>query len=133
MPRLSSLEPASAGESSAVEKLLAARSASVQSLYLSLLSGEFFSQARERENNRVYNTPVVMLLMILQRLQAEGTGQPLAEVLLGRETPGLPADVLFSGVELRTLRAYAKKKPEAARAARRGGSDGRQDRWISRT
>jgi len=30
--------------------------------------------------------------------------------LLGRETPGLPAEVLFSGGELRTLRAYAKKK-----------------------
>ena len=45
----------------------------MQSLYLSLLSDEFLSQARERENNRVYNTPVVMLLMILQRLQAEGS------------------------------------------------------------
>ena len=44
----------------------------MQSLYLSLLSGEFLSQARERENNCVYNTPVVMLLMIIQRLQAEG-------------------------------------------------------------
>ncbi|MBF0265038.1 MAG: IS4 family transposase [Gammaproteobacteria bacterium] len=30
--------------------------------------------------------------------------------LLGRETPELPAEVLFSDVELRTLRAYAKKK-----------------------
>jgi len=30
--------------------------------------------------------------------------------LLGRETPGLPAEVLFSDVELKTLRAYAKKK-----------------------
>jgi len=30
--------------------------------------------------------------------------------LLGRETPELPADVLFSDVELRTLGAYAKKK-----------------------
>jgi hypothetical protein len=37
--------------------------------------------------------------------------------LLGRETPGLPAEVLFSDVELQTLRAYAKKKPEATRAA----------------
>ena len=44
----------------------------MQSLYLSLLSGEFLSQACERENNRVYSTPVVMLLMIIQRLQAEG-------------------------------------------------------------
>ena len=30
--------------------------------------------------------------------------------LLGRETPDLPAEVLFSDVELRTLRAYAQKK-----------------------
>jgi len=29
--------------------------------------------------------------------------------LLGRETPDLPAEVLFSDIELRTLRAYAKK------------------------
>ncbi|VAW87482.1 hypothetical protein MNBD_GAMMA16-2176, partial [hydrothermal vent metagenome] len=30
--------------------------------------------------------------------------------LLGRETPELPAEILFSDVEIRTLRAYAKKK-----------------------
>jgi len=30
--------------------------------------------------------------------------------LMGRETPELPAEVFFSDVELRTLRAYAKKK-----------------------
>jgi hypothetical protein len=30
--------------------------------------------------------------------------------LLGRETPELPAEVLFSDIELRTLQAYAKKK-----------------------
>lgn len=30
--------------------------------------------------------------------------------LLSRETPELPAEVLFSDIELRTLRAYAKKK-----------------------
>jgi len=35
--------------------------------------------------------------------------------LLGRETPDLPAEVLFSDIELRTLRAYAKKKHEAPR------------------
>ena len=29
--------------------------------------------------------------------------------LLGRETPALPAEVLFSELELRVLRAYAKK------------------------
>lgn len=33
----------------------------------------------------------------------------LLMTLLGRETPGLPAEVLLSDVELRTLRAYAKK------------------------
>jgi hypothetical protein len=30
--------------------------------------------------------------------------------LLGRQTPGLPAEVLFSDVELQTLKAYAQKK-----------------------
>ncbi|MCK5608141.1 transposase, partial [Candidatus Pacearchaeota archaeon] len=30
--------------------------------------------------------------------------------LLGRESPGLPAGLLFSDIELRTLQAYAKKK-----------------------
>ena len=30
--------------------------------------------------------------------------------LLGREVPQLPAEVLFSDIELRTLHAYAKKK-----------------------
>ena len=30
--------------------------------------------------------------------------------LLGRESPELPAEVLFSDIEIRTLRAYAKKK-----------------------
>ena len=30
--------------------------------------------------------------------------------LLGRETPELPAEVLFSDIELPTLRAYAKKR-----------------------
>ena len=29
--------------------------------------------------------------------------------LLGREVPQLPAEILFSDIELRTLRAYAKK------------------------
>jgi hypothetical protein len=37
--------------------------------------------------------------------------------LLGRETPGVPAEVLFSDVELQTLRAYAKKTAEATCAA----------------
>jgi hypothetical protein len=30
--------------------------------------------------------------------------------LLGRETPDLPPEVLFSDIELQVLRAYAKKK-----------------------
>ena len=30
--------------------------------------------------------------------------------LLGREVPELPAEILFSDIELRTLQAYAKKK-----------------------
>ena len=33
--------------------------------------------------------------------------------LLGRETPELPAEILFSDIELRTLHAYAKKRIEA--------------------
>jgi len=34
----------------------------------------------------------------------------LMTLLLGRETPELPAEILFSDVELRVLRAYAEKK-----------------------
>ena len=34
----------------------------------------------------------------------------LLMTLLGRETPELPAEVLFSDIELKILRAYAKKK-----------------------
>ena len=30
--------------------------------------------------------------------------------LMGRECPGLPAEVMFSDIEVRTLQAYAKKK-----------------------
>ncbi|MES9883724.1 MAG: transposase DNA-binding-containing protein [Sedimenticola sp.] len=37
--------------------------------------------------------------------------------LLGRETPGLPAEVLFSDIEIRTLRAYAKKRLETTGTA----------------
>jgi hypothetical protein len=36
--------------------------------------------------------------------------------LLGRETPELPAEVLFSDIEIRTLRAYAKKRVETTDA-----------------
>jgi Transposase DDE domain len=49
----------------------------VLSLFLRLLSREFFDQLRQeeklRENNRVYNAAVVMWLMITQRLQGNGT------------------------------------------------------------
>jgi hypothetical protein len=34
--------------------------------------------------------------------------------LLGREVPELPAEVLFSEIELRTLNAYAKKTSETS-------------------
>jgi len=37
--------------------------------------------------------------------------------LLGRETPNLPAELLFSDIEIRTLRAYAKKRVETIDAA----------------
>src|SRR6266487_3010709 len=65
---------------------LAPLSASMLALYLSLLSSERLAEAQARENNRVYNTAVVVWLMITQRLQAEGT---LETAVL--ELPGLPA------------------------------------------
>jgi hypothetical protein len=64
---------------------LAALSASVLALYLRLLSSERLAEAQARENNRVYNTAVVMWLMITQRLQVEGSME--TAVL---ELPGLP-------------------------------------------
>jgi hypothetical protein len=60
-------------------------SASVLSLYLSLLSSECLAEAQKRENSRVYNTAVVMWLMITQRLQAQGS---MATAVL--ELPSLP-------------------------------------------
>ena len=51
-------------------------SSSLLRLYLRMLSGEFPAAAQQRENNRVYNTPVVILLMIFQRLQAGGCMEP---------------------------------------------------------
>jgi hypothetical protein len=55
--------------------------------------------------------------------------------LLGRETPELPAEVLFSDIELQVLRAYAKKRlapPSTLRdtvrlVARIGGYLGRKN------
>lgn len=67
---------------------LAAALINLPSFFVSLLSDEFLGEVRKRENNRVYNTPVVMLLMIFQRLQAEGT---LASTVL--QLPALPASL----------------------------------------
>ncbi len=51
--------------------------ADVLSLFLRLLPSEFFDRLRQqeklRESNRVYNSAVVMWLMIAQRLQGNGT------------------------------------------------------------
>ncbi len=55
-------------------------------LYQRHLSSELLAEAQQRENNRVYNTAVVIWLMITQRLQAEGS---LGTAVL--ELPGLPA------------------------------------------
>jgi hypothetical protein len=52
--------------------------------------------------------------------------------LLGRETPELPAEVLFSDIELRTLGAYAKKKLEASNPIGRSGENGGKNRRLSR-
>ena len=53
--------------------------------------------------------------------------------LLGREAPDLPADVLFSDLELQTLSAFAKKKPEAASSGRRSRTLSRYAWRLSRT
>ncbi len=62
----------------------------VSALFLRLLPVEFFwaalTQAKVRENNRVYTSAVVVWLMICQRLQAQGTLQSAVLELLG----GLP-------------------------------------------
>jgi hypothetical protein len=53
--------------------------------------------------------------------------------LLGRETPELPAEVLFSDLEIGVLCAYAKKKPKTAGPTGRRGASGSADRWLSRS
>jgi hypothetical protein len=45
--------------------------------------------------------------------------------LLGRQCPELPAEVLFSDLEVEVLRAYAKKTNSPARPAGRGSAPGR--------
>ena len=79
---------ASASAGSTDEASFPTRRAGAQPLYLSLLTDEILAEARSRENNRVYNTPVMMLLMIFQRLQKEGC---LESAVL--ELPGLPASL----------------------------------------
>jgi hypothetical protein len=53
--------------------------------------------------------------------------------LLGREVPQLPAEVLFSDLELEVLDAYAKKKPHTALSPRRSGVAGGTNRRLSRS
>jgi hypothetical protein len=53
--------------------------------------------------------------------------------LLGREVPNLPAEVMFSDVELRTLQAYAKKKDETAIAVVRSCAHDCYDRRVPGT
>ena len=65
--------------------------ADVLALFQQLLPVEVFlaalRQAKVRENNRVYNSAVVVWLMICQRLQAQGTLESAVLELLG----GLPS------------------------------------------
>ena len=53
--------------------------------------------------------------------------------LLGRETPELPPEVLFSDIELQALRAWAKKTNENAIHPRRSSAPGRAARRIPGT
>jgi len=50
--------------------------------------------------------------------------------LLGRETPDLPPEVLFSDIELQVLRAYSKKTLANARHPEPSGAPGRAPRRI---
>src|SRR5438876_405939 len=65
--------------------------ANVLVLFQQLLTAEFVSavlrEAKVRENNRVYTSPVVMWLMVWQRLQAQGTLESAVVELLR----GLPS------------------------------------------
>lgn len=53
--------------------------------------------------------------------------------LLGRQTPELPPEVLFSDIELQVLRAYSKKTSETAVNPGRSSAPGRADRRIPGT
>ncbi|MDR3568074.1 MAG: hypothetical protein P4L43_08620 [Syntrophobacteraceae bacterium] len=43
-------------------------------------------------------------------------GRIMLMTLLGRQTPELPVEVLFSDLEIEVLNAYAKKKPSSCRS-----------------
>lgn len=77
--------PATALEASGVA--VAPYKADVLALFQKLLPVEVFlaalKQAQVRENNRVYNSAVVVWLMICQRLQAQGTLESAVLELLG--------------------------------------------------
>ena len=79
---------ASADEGLADVASLVALHSSVLTLFLRLLASEPRVEARRREDNCVYNTAVVMWLMITQRLQAQGS---LATAVL--DLRGLPASL----------------------------------------
>lgn len=51
--------------------------------------------------------------------------------LLGRETPSLPAEIMFSDLEMKVLNAYAQKKHSPSRHVRGGSKTCCQDGWIS--
>jgi hypothetical protein len=71
---------------SSPDQASSALSASVLVLYLRLQASQRLAEAQRRGNNCIYNTSVVMWLMITQRLQVEGS---LETAVL--ELPGLPA------------------------------------------
>ncbi len=53
--------------------------------------------------------------------------------LLGREVPELPAEILFSDLEIKVLSAWAEKKTSRPRLSRCGSETGRKTRWLSST
>ena len=68
--------------------ILEASKAGAQTLYLGMLTKEFLAAVGKRENNRIYNTPVTMLPLLKQRLQADGC---LESAVL--ELPNLPSSL----------------------------------------
>lgn len=51
--------------------------------------------------------------------------------LLGRETPDLPADILFSDLEIKVLNAYAQKNTPSPEHIGGSSKTGCQDGWLS--